>query len=310
MPDRVGARFFEGQAAVSIAVLDSLANAPSADESAAADSVVNLLMPDLLTAAERQSAARAAIPARRMATTLAGKAALLAAIGSPCRPAEFYPYVEVRRDHYGAPRFVFKAGCPLGAPGMATIRPHLSLSHDAPYALACAVVPEERRQYPPLAGRGQAEAIAAALRETLTAVLLTGEARRAFIDVHPRAVRGAGVDIVATGRLRMILEAQADVLPGLFTPAERAEADSAPCAAMHLAQVFAAKEAVFKTLQSAWPDDGDLLGIEVLDVARGLPRVTLRGGMAALARSRGIERFVTAVTPHQTYAAAAALATL
>lgn len=302
MTDCVGVRFLEGQAAVSIAVLQGLAGAANADGSIADGSAMG---DDILAPAPIATTPTAV---RRMATTLVGKAALLAALGSPCCAAELYPYVEVHRDHYGVPRFVFKAGCPLGAPGMPTIRPHLSLSHDAPYALACAVVPKEHRPHLPSDGLAQAEGLAAVLRETLTTVLRTGEARRALIDLHPRAVRGVGVDIVATGRLSTIVETQADVLPGLFTPAERAEADSAPCAATHLAQVFAAKEAVFKTLQSAWPDDSDLLGIEVLGVAGGLPRVTLRGGMAALARSRGAGRFVTAVTPHQTYAAAAALA--
>jgi len=291
MTDRVGVRFFEGQAAVSMAVLRDPASAPGACE----------VTGDGSTDGTR-------VCARRTATTLAGKAALLAAMGSPCSAAELYPYVEVRRDHYGAPQFVFKPGCPLGAPGMATMRPRLSLSHDAPYALACTVLAEGSRPHLSSGSPGQDEGLATVLRELLAVVLCTGEARRAFLDVYAQAVRGVGVDIVAIGRLSTLVEARADVLPGLFTPAERAEAGSAPCAATYLAKVFAAKEAVFKTLQSAWPDDSDLLGIEVLGVADATVQVTLGGGMAALARSRGVDRFVVAVAQHQTYGAAAALA--
>lgn len=142
----------------------------------------------------------------------------------------------------------------------------------------------------------------------LVEALAAGSARRVVASKGSRSLCGAGVDIVALDRMSVPGE---DALKsaGLFTAAEWAEVESSDRMFARLALTFVTKEAVFKTLASAWPDHSglDSLEIRVLHRHGVTSDVVLSVGLEALARARGITEFAVAVVSDQAYGAATAL---
>lgn len=255
------------------------------------------------TAVQRVGITERAIPAGRAATTLAAKCAVGTALGRPLG-ARFFGCGHVYRDINGVPR--------LSYPGhireQVKPRSHLSLSQDGPYSIAVAVVPDESCTSRPPHARSSDDELRSTLHEMLVEALAAGSARRVVANKGSRSLCGAGVDIVALDRMSVLGE---DALKsaGLFTAAEWAEVESSDRMFARLALTFAAKEAVFKTLASAWPDHSGPGSLEI----RGLHRhgvtsdVVLSGGLEALARARGITEFAVAVVSGQAYGAATAL---
>jgi len=96
---------------------------------------------------------------------------------------------------------------------------------------------------------------------------------------------GIGVDQLAVARVRPMAEARWQPFLGLFTDGERRAADSRSDAAHAYAQIFAAKEAVYKALglddDATWPE------IEIVAQPGHAPRVRLHGQTAAQAAARG-----------------------
>ena len=121
-------------------------------------------------------------------------------------------------------------------------------------------------------------------------------------------VRGIGIDLVPIPRMRRIMERWDErFLQRVFTEAEiaycRARKDPAP----HFAARFAAKEAGLKALGT-----GLRLGISwrELEVRRergGPPMMVLSGRSREIARSRGADRMLLALTHDGDYAIAQAM---
>jgi len=121
-------------------------------------------------------------------------------------------------------------------------------------------------------------------------------------------VRGIGIDLVPIPRMRQILERWHDrFLSRVFTEAEIAYCRSRKDPAPHFAARFAAKEAGLKALGT-----GLRLGISwrELEVTRergGPPMLILRGRSREIARARGADRMLLALTHDGDYAIAQAM---
>ena len=100
---------------------------------------------------------------------------------------------------------------------------------------------------------------------------------------------GLGLDIVEISRVERLIAHKGDaVYAKLLTADERAYVTSQPLPAQHLAARIAAKEAVYKALQSlpdsravGWQD------VEVVRAREGFPSIQLLGLAASLAETAG-----------------------
>lgn len=121
-------------------------------------------------------------------------------------------------------------------------------------------------------------------------------------------VAGVGVDLVDLHRFRRVLERTPGVIGRMFTADEQAYADAKRDPAERYAARFAAKEAVMKALHVG-VFDVPLTDIEIVrDDESGAPFVRLHGEAAALAASRGVDRWQLTMTHIDTAAEAVALA--
>lgn len=70
--------------------------------------------------------------------------------------------------------------------------------------------------------------------------------------------QGIGVDIIHVDRVRKALDQEGkQYLDAVFTPEEQLEAEEHPNPMAYYATRFAAKEAIFKCLNTTWDDDMD-----------------------------------------------------
>jgi holo-[acyl-carrier protein] synthase len=108
-------------------------------------------------------------------------------------------------------------------------------------------------------------------------------------------VIGIGTDLVDVERFRTALERTPSMVDRLFTDDEQAYATGRRDPAEHLAARFAAKEATMKAM-------GLGLGsmrfqeIEVIRASSGEPSLRLHASAAALARDRGVARWLLTLT--------------
>ena len=118
---------------------------------------------------------------------------------------------------------------------------------------------------------------------------------------------GIGVDLVDVDRMRTALGRTPSLAARLFTPGERAYADSAKDPAERFAARFAAKEAVMKALGVGlgaveWHD------IEVTRADSGAPSLVITGRAADLADAAGVTRWLLTLTHTRTTAEAIVVA--
>jgi holo-[acyl-carrier protein] synthase len=87
-----------------------------------------------------------------------------------------------------------------------------------------------------------------------------------------------GIDIIEIRRVREVLTRTPRFRERVFTELERAYCDSrGASAAEHYAARFAAKEAVFKALQTGWRDGLSWHDAEVASTDAGAPLIQLHG---------------------------------
>src|SRR5512135_1629536 len=106
-------------------------------------------------------------------------------------------------------------------------------------------------------------------------------------------IRGHGIDIVETERIRRLVEEHGNrFLDRCYTAAEIEYCRrNAKRFYEHLAGRFAAKEAILKVLGTGWTGGISWTDIEILREPSGQPKVTLRGECRRIAESLGIERW-------------------
>lgn len=121
---------------------------------------------------------------------------------------------------------------------------------------------------------------------------------------------GVGVDLVEVARVRrMLVEKGTHVFDRLLTPAEARYCRSRPDPAEHVAVRLAAKEAVYKALQTSPAARGvGWREIEVVRAAGGRPDVRLAGLAARCAAELAVRRVLVSLT--HTHEAAVAVAVL
>ncbi len=103
------------------------------------------------------------------------------------------------------------------------------------------------------------------------------------------SIRGLGLDLIDISRAERLLTRKGDrALERLLTPAERASIEGRPSFVQHFASRLAAKEAVYKALQTlpgargvGWRD------IEVVRGSAGRPGVRLHGLASRVAQAAG-----------------------
>lgn len=120
---------------------------------------------------------------------------------------------------------------------------------------------------------------------------------------------GVGTDIVDVSRInRLIVHGDRRFLDRWLSPAEVQSCLAQRSAARHTAGLFAAKEAVFKSLRR--PESGPLpwRDIEITHSSGELPGVRLHGAMSQLATTAGAARFTVSITHHPRYALATVVA--
>jgi len=121
-------------------------------------------------------------------------------------------------------------------------------------------------------------------------------------------VIGTGIDIVEIARFRKIIAGSGQrFLDRVFTPEEQrfclARRDPAP----HFAARFAAKEAVFKALETGWAKGVTWLDVEVRRQEQGAPEIILSGVALEIAASKGAGRAHLSLTHTNNWAAATAI---
>ncbi len=122
------------------------------------------------------------------------------------------------------------------------------------------------------------------------------------------SVRGIGIDLVPIPRMRQIMARwQERFLTRVFTPDEiaycRARKDPVP----HFAARFAAKEAGLKALGTGLRLGVSWRELEVRRERGGPPMLILRGRSRELARARGADRMLLALSHDGDYAIAQAM---
>jgi holo-[acyl-carrier protein] synthase len=121
---------------------------------------------------------------------------------------------------------------------------------------------------------------------------------------------GHGIDLVEVARIERMLADHPDrFAERCFTPAEREYCSRSPQrAGEHYAARFAAKEAVLKALGRGLGEGLSLNEIEVTRSPGGEPALLLHAGAGAIARSRGVSRWLISLSHTRTHAIASVIA--
>jgi len=121
-------------------------------------------------------------------------------------------------------------------------------------------------------------------------------------------VRGIGIDLVPISRMRQVMERwQERFVTRVFTAAEIAYCRSRKDPAPHFAARFAAKEAGLKALGTGLRLGVSWRELEVRRERGGPPVLVLRGRSRELARERGADRMLLALSHDGDYAIAQAM---
>jgi len=124
--------------------------------------------------------------------------------------------------------------------------------------------------------------------------------------VHPIAL---GVDIVEVSRIGDMLARHRDRFTSrCFTDAERGYCDAAPkLRDQRYAARFAAKEAVLKALGTGWSAGIGWRDVELVRLPTGEPAISLHARADAVARRRGIVRWLVSISHTDAAAIASAI---
>ena len=109
-----------------------------------------------------------------------------------------------------------------------------------------------------------------------------------------------GVDIVAISRMQETLQrSERCFIDRVFTLKEQENSLHHYDAAVYYAEIFAVKEAVFKTFCTEWKGDMSFLDIEILKGSCGEPTVNLKGAFLQLLLQKNAEEIVATLSWEQ-----------
>ena len=120
-------------------------------------------------------------------------------------------------------------------------------------------------------------------------------------------VIGVGIDIIEVKRIEEGIERFRDrFLKRIYTEAEATYCNTMKLACQHFAGKFAAKEAVYKTLNIdcvvKWTE------IEIRNLKQGRPQVVLHGKVAKMVKEKNISSVLVSISHIKTRAVASAMA--
>jgi holo-[acyl-carrier protein] synthase len=123
-------------------------------------------------------------------------------------------------------------------------------------------------------------------------------------------IKGIGVDIIETSRIREILEDKGEkFMNKAFTPDEQAYCRNKKKGMYQsFGARFAAKEAVFKALGTGWQGGVGWLQVEITNNELGKPSIKLSGRAKEIADEKGISTIHLSVSHTEGYCAAFAVA--
>ncbi|MCF7821197.1 MAG: holo-ACP synthase [Mariprofundaceae bacterium] len=125
------------------------------------------------------------------------------------------------------------------------------------------------------------------------------------------SIFGVGTDRIAIERIESSVDRFGDrFIQRVYTDAEHQQALSKGNTARRLAMLFAAKEAVSKSLGTGFRDGVMLKDIETIHQDSGKPEVVLHGGAARVAKFAGISAVHISLTDDDGVAMAFAIAEL
>lgn len=108
---------------------------------------------------------------------------------------------------------------------------------------------------------------------------------------------GHGIDAVEISRIEGLLRCPTrNWAAGIFSVAERQQADDPPLHARYYTGRFAAKEAVSKALGTGFSDKVTVHGIEIFRLPTGAPTVTVTDGVRKVADALGISQWFISIT--------------
>jgi holo-[acyl-carrier protein] synthase len=118
-------------------------------------------------------------------------------------------------------------------------------------------------------------------------------------------IKGLGIDIVETARIRQVIERHGDqFLNRVYTPAEQAIGKIRASAHHFYAGRWAAKEAAAKALGCGIGQECAFNEIEVVDSEIGVPSLVFSGSAARTAAALGARNVRVSITHEREYAAA------
>ncbi len=122
-------------------------------------------------------------------------------------------------------------------------------------------------------------------------------------------ILGIGTHVVDCPRVAKLLARHADLfLAQVYTANEQAFCRGRTHTTEHYAAVWAAKEAVYKSLGTAWRRGLAWTDVEVADPAGPAACATLAGAAADLARERGVRTVLVTLAHSRAFATATAIA--
>jgi len=122
-------------------------------------------------------------------------------------------------------------------------------------------------------------------------------------------IYGIGVDLVRLDRLQRVLERQGTrFLERVFTSEEVAYSQQHKLSLPRLAAIFAAKEAVLKSLGTGWSCGIKWKEVQIVLTKNHAPGVHLEGVAARIAHQRGVGHILLSLSHDTDYAIAYALA--
>jgi len=108
---------------------------------------------------------------------------------------------------------------------------------------------------------------------------------------------GHGIDAVEIARIEGFLRSPTrNWAAGIFSAAEREQADEAPLDARYYASRFAGKEAVSKALGTGMAGNVTVHTIEILRLPSGAPTVNVIGGAREVADQIGVTQWFISIT--------------
>jgi holo-[acyl-carrier protein] synthase len=118
-------------------------------------------------------------------------------------------------------------------------------------------------------------------------------------------IKGLGIDIVETERIRQVIERHGEqFLNRVYTPAEQAIGKIRASAHHFYAGRWAAKEAAAKALGCGIGQECSFNEIEVVDSPIGVPSLVFSGSAARTAAALGMKNVRVSITHEREYAAA------